>query len=100
MADTNGSGRLDRIEATLERMIEHHEAEFKKLMTWQVLMQDEVRKLAEEESAYRREQRQRDKALDDRIDRLVQHDGNIDERIDKLVSAIGELVRRLPAPQG
>jgi hypothetical protein len=98
MPDTDGSGRLDRIEANLERvgerinqlterfnaMVDHHDREFRQLMTWQVLMQDEVRKLAAEEAAYRSEQRARDRALD--------------ERIGKLVSAIGEFVQRLPAP--
>lgn len=100
MPGSDGSGRLDRIEANLERvterldaltermneMAEAHEAEFKRLMTWQVLMQDEVRKLAEDEAAYRQEQRRRDREAD--------------ERIGKLVSAIGALVQRLPAPAG
>ncbi|MBV9084593.1 MAG: hypothetical protein JOZ62_18110, partial [Acidobacteriaceae bacterium] len=54
MSDENGSGRLDRIEGALERavqrinelterfdlMVDHHDREFKQLMTWQVLMQD------------------------------------------------------------
>lgn len=31
MPETNGSGRLDRIEAMLERMIEHHDAEFDRM---------------------------------------------------------------------
>jgi hypothetical protein len=100
----NGSGRLDRIEANLERvaermdrmserfnaMVEHHDREFKQLMTWQVLMQDEVRKLAEEERAYREAQRKRD----------AERDEVTDARINKLVFAIGELVRRLPEPAG
>jgi hypothetical protein len=58
MAEGNGSGRLDRIEASLEAtttrlnqltekfhlMVDHHDAEFKQLMTWQVLMQDRFEK--------------------------------------------------------
>jgi Skp family chaperone for outer membrane proteins len=89
MAEADGSGRLDRIEVNLERlterfnaMIEHHDREFKQLMTWQVLMQDEVRKLAEDEAAYRKEQRERDRALYGRVSDVV--------------SAIGDLIRRIP----
>src|SRR5947209_11189942 len=91
----NGSGRLDRIEANLDRlterfnaMVEHHDAEFKQLMTWQVLMQDQVRKLAEEERAYREAQRKRD----------TERDEVMDARVNKLVSPIGEVARRLPEP--
>jgi hypothetical protein len=58
MAEPNGSGRLDRIEASLENVgerlndltekfhlrVDHREAEFKQLITWQVLMQDKMDK--------------------------------------------------------
>jgi hypothetical protein len=91
MAD-NGSGRLDRIEAALDRitermdhmaerfdlMVDHHDAEFKSLMKWQVAMQSSVDDLI-------RQQKIRDK--------------QIDERIDKVVAAIGELIRSFPQPQ-
>jgi hypothetical protein len=60
MAETNGAGRLDRIEASLDSttqrlhqltekfhlMVDHHDAEFKTPMTWQVLMQDRFEKQA------------------------------------------------------
>lgn len=89
MPEANGGGRLDRIEATLDRitermdraterfdaMVEHHEREFKSLMTWQVIMQDEVR----ETSRFLRELGTR-----------------TDERINNLVSSIGELIARIP----
>ena len=91
MAD-NGSGRMDRIEAALDRitermdhtaerfdlMVDHHNAEFKSLMKSQVAMQSSVDDLI-------RQQKIRDK--------------QIDERIDKLVAAIGELLRTPPKPQ-
>jgi thymidylate synthase len=88
-------------------MVEHHDAEFKRLMTWQVLMQDEVRTLAEEEKAYRREQRERD-AESRQMQReweteyrkmLRERDEVLNGRIDKLVSAIGELIQHLPRTQ-
>ena len=80
MPEPNGSGRLDRIEAILQRvaenqlaMQEHHDSEFKQLMTWQVLTQD-------------------------RLDRMERKFESLTERIDNLVSAIGELIQRLPPP--
>jgi hypothetical protein len=88
MAEANGSGRLDRIEASLEKtgqrlneltekfhlMVDHHEAEFKKLMTWQVLMQDKMER--DREDAARERQR------------LNQLNENTDKRIADLVAAI------------
>jgi hypothetical protein len=98
MAD-NGSGRMDRIEATLDRitermdhmaarfdlMVDHHDAEFKSLMKWQVAMQ----------SRFEDFERQRQVDWQERKTR----DQQIDERIDKLVAAIGELIRSLPKQQ-
>jgi len=103
MAETNGTGRLERIEANLEittqrlnqltekfhLMVDHHEAEFKTLMTWQVLMQDKMEKFAAtrevdlEEAA--RERR--------RLDQLWE---NTDKRIADLVGAIGSLIASRP----
>ncbi len=80
MPEANGSGRLDRIEAILQKVAEnqlvvqeHHDHEFKQLMTWQVLTQD-------------------------RLDRMERKFESLTERMDKLVLAIGDLVQRLPAP--
>jgi hypothetical protein len=58
-------------------------------------MRDEVKKVAEEEAAYRREQRVRESEY-----RRAQQerDEALNGRIDKLVSAIGQLIRRLPIP--
>lgn len=88
MAETNGSGRLDRIEATLDRMIEHHEREFKSLLQWQVLMQDKMdafdKRFKAEEDARRAENR----LMDARADKL-------DARVDKLVLSIGELIKQM-----
>ena len=87
MAEGNGSGRLDRIEAILEGLAERqrefaaiqerdHEEfkrDHKQLMTWQVLMQEKMERFADERK-------------------------QADDRVDKLVSAIGELIRQGPRP--
>ena len=97
MAEGNGSGRLDRIEANLETtgrrineltekfhlMAGHHEAEFKRLMTWQVLMQDKMDKQA----AIQQTEQARLNALSEKTD----------TRIAELVSAIGALIGSKPA---
>lgn len=98
MAD-NGSGRMDRIEAALDRitermdhtaerfdlMVDHHDAEFKSLMKWQVAMQGRFEDFERQRQIDRQERKIRDQ--------------QIDERIDKLVAAIGELIRSSPPPQ-
>ncbi len=106
MAEPNGTGRLDRIEANLEAttqrlhqltekfhlMVDHHDAEFKTLMTWQVLMQDKmdkfevVRQVEREDAARERK----------RLDQLRE---NTDKRIADLVLAIGSLLRPLQLPE-
>ncbi len=92
MAETNGTGRLDRIEAGLETvtlrlnlltekfhlMVDHHDAEFKTLMTWQVLMQDRF----EKQAAIQQAEQVRLNTLSEKTDR----------RIADLVTAIGALV--------
>ena len=99
MSDTNGSGRLDRIEAILDQMaqrqeafdrrfdamVAHHEAEFKQLMTWQVLTQDQIREM----SVF----------SDETNKRLAKLSEQTDKRVSDLVSAIGELIKRIPLPQ-
>ena len=86
----NGTGRLDRIEHILElvaknqlAMQEHHDDEFKKLMTWQVLTQDRVDRIDRQIEA-----------LGAKIDRQVELQAGFDARVDKLVAAIGEFIRR------
>ncbi|MGH9584456.1 MAG: hypothetical protein ACRD4O_16150 [Bryobacteraceae bacterium] len=95
MAEGNGSGRLDRIEANLERaserinaltdrfheMADSHEHDFKQLMTWQVLMQDKVERIAATQQAEQK-----------RLNTLSE---NTDKRVAELVSAIGKLIERL-----
>jgi len=78
----NGSGRLDRIERIIELLVnnqlaiqEQHDQDFKKLMTWQVLMQDKFEKLSA------------------KVDRQADMQAGLDARVDKLVVAIGELIR-------
>ncbi len=78
----NGTGRLDRIEHILELVAsnqltiqEHHDREFKQLMTWQVLTQDRIDKLGAH------------------MERLGDQQAALDERVDKLVTAIGEFIR-------
>ena len=84
MAETNGSGRLDRIEAILEALAENQQAiqqqhndDFKKVMTWQVLMQEKFERMAEKQ---------------ERTDKRM---AETDERIQALVSAIGEFIRKV-----
>jgi predicted nucleic acid-binding Zn-ribbon protein len=91
MPESNGGGRLDRIEKILADMIEHRNAEFRQLMTWQVLTQDQIRamgekvdKLADSHEAERQ-----------RLDALW---ANTDKRVADLVGAIGRLIDRLPPP--
>lgn len=73
MAEANGTGRMDRIEAALEKLTDN------------VTLLHNVAKL----------QRERTNSIEAiaaaRADKL-------DERVDKLVSAIGEFIARLPPP--
>jgi hypothetical protein len=73
----NGT-RFDKIERTLVKMIDHHEAEFRAMRTWQVLAQDHMER------------------LEAGINRLVANDEERGQRIDNLVSAIGKLIERIP----
>jgi hypothetical protein len=86
----NGTGRLDRIERTLDRMAEEFRRDHQQLLKAQVILQDELER-----------QIARDKLQDERIEKLIEHDHLQDERIkaldarvDALVSAIGELIRK------
>lgn len=74
MAEGNGGGRLDRLEALLERMGE----KLDKIATMGYLHDDRlsrieigIEEMREEEAEYRKQQRERDKVIDDRIDKLV-----------------------------
>ena len=86
---------MDRIEHILElvatnqlAMQEHHDEEFKKLMTWQVLTQDQIEKLT----------KQVDK-LGGRLDQQAGMQAALDARVDKLVAAIGEFIRAAKPPE-
>jgi hypothetical protein len=88
MAETNGSGRLDRIEAILERLAETQERgheeftrDHKQLMTWQVLMQDKM------DRAEAARQQDREDAARER-QRLNELNEITDKRIADLVGAI------------
>ena len=105
MAEGNGSGRLDHIEALLDKLAErqgafsiiqerdHEESQrdYKQLMTWQVLMQEKMDRWTEDRNRYAEER----KHIEARLDALS---AKTDERIAALVSAIGKLIERLPAP--
>lgn len=85
MPETNGTGRLDRIEAILDRLAETQERDHeefardhKQLMTWQVLMQEKMDRWQAEAALERK-----------RLDTLTE---NTDKRIADLVSAIGALI--------
>ena len=93
MAEPNGTGRLDRIEALLDKVGERldrlsliqdrdHEEftrDHKQLMTWQVLMQDKM----DRSDALQQAERVRLNALSEKTD----------ERIAALVTAIGQLIQ-------
>jgi len=93
MAEPNGTGRLDRIEALLDKVGErldrlsliqdrdHEEStrDHKQLMRWQVLMQDKM----DRSDALQQAERVRLNALSEKTD----------ERIAALVTAIGQLIQ-------
>lgn len=85
----NGSQRLDRIERVVELLVnnqlaiqEQHDQDFKKLMTWQVLMQDKFENLTVKVDT-----------LAGKVDQQADKIQGVIERIDNLVIAIGELIR-------
>jgi vacuolar-type H+-ATPase subunit I/STV1 len=87
MAEGNGSGRLDRIEAILDKMGERLD----QVATMGYLHDERlsrieaaIEQMQGAEAEYRNEQREREK--------------RIDERIGTLVSSIGELIGHLPRP--
>ncbi len=83
MAESNGSGRLDRIEAILDKLAASPEG-----VATMGYLHDErlahieaaIEQMQEDEKAYRAAQRLKDAAAD--------------ARVEKLVSAIGELIKR------
>lgn len=75
MPEENGSSRLDRMERMMEMLIADHvrfDEEHKRLLTAQVLLTDEMAKLA---TAQR----------------------NTDERLNALIAVVDGIVRRPPA---
>jgi len=92
MPEANGGGRLDRIEALLDKVAdrqrefaiiqEHDHEEFKRdhkqLMTWQVSMQEKMDQYSRDRDTERK-----------RLDEMW---AKTDERIAGLVSAIGKLL--------
>lgn len=92
MAETNGSGRMDRIEANLEKvgarlnelterfheMVDHHDYEFKQLLTWQVLMQEKMDRA--------QANAERDREWLSALNEIT------DKRIADLVTAIGQFI--------
>ncbi len=81
---TNGGGRLDRIEALLDKLAERQQIlrDHKQLMTWQVLMQEKMDLVQQKREADREEDRARQKYFD--------------EQVDKLVSVIGQFIANIP----
>jgi len=74
MAEPNGSGRLDRIEALLEKAGE----KLDRVATMGYLHDE---RLARIEAG---------------IEEMQDHEKRVDARIDKLVSSIGDLISRIP----
>jgi hypothetical protein len=96
MPEENGTARLDRIENILEMFIADHDRfrqDIKDLLRAQVIQADEIDKLwriVRENSVQIAEQK-------DRFERQRKQDRQankaLNERIDNLVSALGELIR-------
>ena len=91
---SNGSPRLDRIERVVELLVnnqlamqEQHDQDFKKLMTWQVLMQDHMDKLTARVETMAARVDKTGVKVDQQADKIE----GVIERIDKLVIAIGEI---------
>jgi hypothetical protein len=83
MAESNGTGRLDRVEAILEKVGERLDKMSEHLTTTTWLHEERllkieanVEQMQEDEKAYRAAQRERDAVTGDRIDKLVIAIGN------------------------
>ena len=83
MAESNGTGRLDRVEAILDKVGERLEKMSEHLTTTTWLHEERLLKIEanleemqEEEKAYRAAQRERDAVTGERIDKLVVAIGN------------------------
>ena len=90
MPEQNGNRdtRLDRIERALELIIDDHERfrhDLQQLLTAQVLQKDALEQQAKLSEQHTQQ-----------ILALREKDAALDARVDSLVSAIGEFVRRLP----
>jgi uncharacterized protein YoxC len=78
----NGSGRLDRIEHALELLIDDHERfrhEHKQLLTAQIILTEQVDKLAQH------------------FGQLAEHVGHMAEHLDKTTVQVGQLAQHTDA---
>ena len=94
MAEENGNRdtRLDRIEKALELFIQDHEQfrdDHKKLMIAQVLQKEAIDNLLKVTQEHTKQIER--EAMERR-----EKDAALDSRVDKLVSSIGTLINRLP----
>jgi hypothetical protein len=62
----------------------------------QIRLDNAMAHLAEVQAQDQTEAREREKRIDDRIEKLAAEGKNTDARIDKLVIAIGELISHMP----
>jgi uncharacterized protein YaaN involved in tellurite resistance len=109
MAEGNGSGRLDRIEALLEsagqkieaagRKIDAAGQKIERVADMGYAHDDRLTRIEISIEEMIDENKRREAGLDERIEKLVANGAALDQRIDKLVSAIGEWIARLPAPK-
>ncbi len=84
----NRDTRLDRIEHALELMIDDHERfrhDLRQLLTAQVLQKDGLEQQTRQIEQHTQQ-----------ILALREKDAALDARVDKLVLAIGDFIRRLP----
>ena len=92
MAGQNGSSRMDRIERALELLIADHELfreEHKALLTTQVMLTDNLNKLAEV-------QRKSDERWSELSRQLDERFAATDERINALITVVDGIIRRPP----
>ena len=107
MAEENGSGRLDRIEALLEKAAEKidkvvtmgyiHDEKLSRLETNMELHDEKLSRLEANMGLQDEKLSRIEDILADSAKQQKERDKVLDERIEKLVSAMGEFLRRTPA---
>jgi len=100
---TNGeSGRLDRIERLMDRLVEDHilfRVEHRQLLKAQVILTDTVQKQAEALGTLREavgSHQEAIKVLEGKLAELADAQKNADDRMAALIVTVDDLIRRPP----